>query len=201
MMPIHSLGMNTIRTIAVFCGSSLGENPLYKQKAIDLGKTLHKEQIGLVYGGGNRGLMGVVAETIFALGGSVTGVLPEALNLASVRQKVVETELIVVPSMHDRKAKMYSLADAFIALPGGIGTFEEFLEVLTWLQLGYHQKPVALLNTAGFYDPLLQFFKKSSQEGFLHQDILDALIVEEDENLLLKRMQNFTLAIKDKLAL
>ena len=199
-MQIHSLAMNTIKTIAVFCGSSVGNNPLYEQKAIDLGKTLYNNQIGLVYGGGNRGLMGVVAKTVFALGGSVTGVLPEALNLASVRQAVVETELIVVPTMHERKAKMYSLADAFIALPGGIGTFEEFLEVFTWLQLGYHHKPVALLNTAGFYDPLLHFFQQSSNEGFIHKDLLDALIVEEDENLLLKRMQGITLTIKDKLA-
>ena len=192
--------MNTIKTIAVFCGSSLGNNPLYEKKAIDLGKNLYNNQIGLVYGGGNRGLMGVVAKTVYALGGSVTGVLPEALNLVSVRQAVVETELIIVPNMHDRKAKMYSLADAFIALPGGIGTFEEFLEVFTWLQLGYHHKPVALLNTAGFYDPLLSFLQQSSREGFLHKDLLDALIVEEDENLLLKRMQDISLAINDKLA-
>ncbi len=192
--------MNTIKTIAVFCGSSSGKNPLYEQKAIDLGKALYNNQIGLVYGGGSRGLMGIVAKTVFTLGGSVTGVLPEALNLATIRQAVVETELIVVPTMHERKAKMYSLADAFIALPGGIGTFEEFLEVFTWLQLGYHQKPVALLNTAGFYDPLLDFFQKSSNEGFLHSDMLDALVVEEDETLLLKRIQGLTLTIKDKLA-
>jgi len=192
--------MNTIKTIAVFCGSSVGKNPLYEQKAIDLGKALYDNQIGLVYGGGNRGLMGVVAKTVFSLGGSVTGVLPEALNLASVRQAVVETELIVVPTMHERKAKMYSLADAFIALPGGIGTFEEFLEVFTWLQLGYHHKPVALLNTAGFYDPLLHFFRQTSDEGFLHRDLLETLVVEEDENLLLTRMQGISLTIKDKLA-
>ncbi len=192
--------MNTIKTIAVFCGSSVGKNPLYEQKATDLGKALYENQIGLVYGGGTRGLMGIVAKTVFTLGGSVTGVLPEALNLASVRQAVVETELIVVPTMHERKAKMYSLADAFIALPGGIGTFEEFLEVFTWLQLGYHHKPVALLNTAGFYNPLLHFFQKSSDEGFLQRDVLEALVVEEDEKLLLRRMQGITLTIKDKLA-
>ena len=200
MMPIHSFSMNTIKTIAVFCGSSVGNNPLYERKAVNLGKTLYNNKIGLIYGGGNRGLMGVIAKTVFALGGSVTGVLPEALNLPSVRQVVVETKLIVVPTMHDRKAKMYSLADAFIALPGGIGTFEEFLEVFTWLQLGYHHKPVALLNTAGFYDPLLQLLQHSNNEGFLHKDLLDALIVEEDENLLLKRMQGISLTIKDKLA-
>lgn len=199
-MPIHSLSMNTIKTVAVFCGSSLGKNPQYEQKAIDIGKILFDNKINLVYGGGNRGLMGVVAKTVFALGGEVIGVLPEALNLASVCQTVVETELIVVPTMHERKAKMYSLADAFIVLPGGIGTFEEFLEIFTWLQLGYHHKPVALLNTAGFYDPLLNFFRLISNEGFLHKDLLDALIVEEDENILLKRMRDITFTIKDKLA-
>lgn len=199
-MPIHSVSMNTIKTIAVFCGSSLGRNPLYEQKAIELGKSLYNNGIGLVYGGGNRGLMGVVAKTVFALGGSVTGVLPEALNLPSVREVVVETELIIVPTMHDRKAKMYSLSDAFIALPGGIGTFEEFLEVFTWLQLGYHTKPVALLNIAGFYDPLLHFFQQSSNEGFVHQGLLDALIVEEEENILLKRMREAHIHIGDKLA-
>ena len=192
--------MNTIQTIAVFCGSSLGKNPLYEQKAIELGKALYENQIGLVYGGGNRGLMGVVAKTVYALGGSVTGVLPQALNLASVRQAVVETELIIVPTMHDRKAKMYTLSDAFIALPGGLGTFEEFLEVFTWLQLGYHHKPIALLNTAGFYDPLLHFFDQSVHEGFVHQQLLQALVVEEDIHLLLKRMQDISLNIKDKLA-
>jgi len=192
--------MNTIQTIAVFCGSSLGKNPLYEQKAIELGKALYENQIGLVYGGGNRGLMGVVAKTVYALGGSVTGVLPQALNLASVRQAVVETELIIVPTMHDRKAKMYTLSDAFIALPGGLGTFEEFLEVFTWLQLGYHHKPIALLNTAGFYDPLLHFFDQSVHEGFVHQQLLQALVVEEDIHLLLKRMQDISLTIKDKLA-
>ncbi len=199
-MPIHSVPMNTIQTIAVFCGSSLGKNPLYEQKAIELGKALYENQIGLVYGGGNRGLMGVVAKTVYALGGSVTGVLPQALNLASVRQAVVETELIIVPTMHDRKAKMYTLSDAFIALPGGLGTFEEFLEVFTWLQLGYHHKPIALLNTAGFYDPLLHFFDQSVHEGFVHQQLLQALVVEEDIHLLLKRMQDISLTIKDKLA-
>lgn len=192
--------MNTIKTVAVFCGSSVGNNPLYKQKAIDLGNALCTNQMGIVYGGGNLGLMGVVAKTVFSLGGPVTGVLPEALNLASVRKEVVETELIVVPTMHERKARMYSLADAFIALPGGVGTFEEFLEVVTWLQLGYHHKPVALLNRAGFYDPLLHLFQQSSREGFLHQDLLDCIVVEEDENILLQRLQNITMTFKDKVA-
>lgn len=192
--------MNTINTIAVFCGSNMGANPLYEQKTIALGKAMHLEQIGLVYGGGNRGLMGILAKTVYSLGGKVIGVLPEALNLASVRKEVVESEMIVVPTMHERKATMYALADAFIALPGGIGTFEELLEVFTWLQLGYHHKPVALLNIAGFYDPLLAFLQRSCEEGFVHKDLLDALIVEEDEHLLLERIRTISISLKDKLA-
>lgn len=191
--------MNTIKTIAVFCGSSSGENPLYKEKAIALGKTLYANEIDLVYGGGNLGLMGSLAQTVFSLGGNVTGVLPEALNKPSVCQNVVETTLLVVPTMHERKAKMYALSDAFIILPGGIGTFEEFFEVYTWLQLGYHKKPIGLLNIAGFYDHLLTFLKHSNTEGFVRNDILDVLVVEEDETLLLERMRSIKLSLKDKI--
>lgn len=192
--------MNTIKTIAVFCGSSVGTKPLYEERAIVLGKLLKTYDISLVYGGGNRGLMGVVAETVHHLGGKVIGVLPEKLNRDDVRMRVVEDELIVVPTMHERKAKMYELADAFIALPGGIGTFEEILEVYTWLQLGYHQKPVALLNTDGFYDRLLDFLNHACKEGFLHKDHLEALIVEQDEETLLKRLQTIRLDLSDKLS-
>ena len=177
----------------------MGAKALYKEKAEVLGKLLRTYDIGLVYGGGNRGLMGVVAETVHTLGGRVIGVLPEALNREDVRLKVVEDQLIVVPTMHERKAKMYELADAFIALPGGIGTFEEILEVYTWLQLGYHQKPVALLNIDGFYDQLLAFLEHSCKEGFLHKDHFEALIVEQDEKTLLKRLQTIHLKLSDKL--
>lgn len=191
--------MNTIKTIAVFCGSSEGADPLYKETAQALGKQLYQHQTTLVYGGGNRGLMGIVAQSLHALGGRVIGVLPEALNRSDVRLHSVEEQLIIVPTMHERKATMYALSDAFVALPGGIGTFEEILEVFTWLQLGYHTKPVALLNIAGFFDHLLAFLKHSMQEGFLKADHLGALIVESDIDRLLNRLDTWECHLSDKL--
>lgn len=191
--------MNTIKTLAVFCGSSEGANPLYKETAQELGKQMHHQHITLVYGGGNRGLMGIVAESLYSLGGRVIGVLPQALNRSDVRLHQVEERLIVVPTMHERKATMYELADAFVALPGGIGTFEEILEVYTWLQLGYHTKPVALLNIAGFYDSLLAFLEHSVQEGFLKADHFAALIVESDIGKLFEHLQYWEGKLSDKL--
>lgn len=191
--------MNTIKTLAVFCGSSEGANPLYKETAQELGKQMHVQHVTLVYGGGNRGLMGIVAESLYSLGGRVIGVLPQALNRSDVRLHPVEERLIVVPTMHERKATMYELADAFVALPGGIGTFEEILEVYTWLQLGYHTKPVALLNIAGFYDSLLAFLEHSVQEGFLKADHFAALIVESDIERLFDRLQCWEVKLSDKL--
>jgi hypothetical protein len=126
--------------------------------------------------------------------------LPEALNRSDVRLHTVENELIIVPTMHERKAKMYSLADAFIALPGGIGTLEEILEIFTWLQLGYHQKPVAILNLAGFYDKLLDFLSYSVKQGFLKQDHLDALIVDQDIDSLLDKLEGWKPKLSDKLS-
>jgi uncharacterized protein (TIGR00730 family) len=192
--------MNTIKTLAVFCGSSTGNNPLYRQQAEKLAQCLYANKIDLVYGGGNRGLMGVVASTLHDLGGKVIGVLPELLNKSSVRTKNVEDTLHIVPTMHDRKAKMYSLADAFVALPGGIGTFEEILEIFTWLQLGYHTKPVALLNIEGYYDQLLAFLENSKSEGFIHEDHLKALIVETEPEKLLLKLREFNAKLSDKLS-
>ena len=191
--------MNTIHNLAVFCGSSLGHNPAYGQQAKKLAECLFANNINLVYGGGSRGLMGVVAATLYDLGGTVTGVLPEALNKSKVRTRQVETTVHIVPTMHDRKAMMYSLSDAFVALPGGIGTFEEIFEVFTWLQLGYHTKPVALLNIDGYYDRLIAFLQQSSNEGFIHADHLKALIIESESEQLIRRLQNFTPVLSDKL--
>lgn len=160
---------------------------------------MHEKHLSLVYGGGNRGLMGLLAESLHTLGGSVIGVLPEALNRADVRIRKVESQLIIVPGMHERKARMYELADAFVALPGGIGTFEEILEVYTWLQLGYHHKPVALLNLGGFYDNLLSFLHHSSREGFIQGELLSALIVESEVDTLLSRLENWEAKLPDKL--
>lgn len=191
--------MNTIESIAVFCGSSEGNNPLYSEAAKTLGKLLYEQQTTLVYGGGNRGLMGIVAESVYSQGGRVIGVIPQALNRSDICLQIVHEQLIVVPTMHERKATMYSLADAFVALPGGIGTFEEILEVYTWLQLGYHAKPVALLNVAGFYDPLLAFLEHSATEGFLKADHLAALIVENDVHRLYEKLIHWEGRLSDKL--
>jgi uncharacterized protein (TIGR00730 family) len=192
--------MNTIRTLAVFCGSSTGNNPTYGQQAQKLAECLFANQISLVYGGGSRGLMGVVAATLHDLGGKVTGVLPESLNKSKVRTRQVEDTLHIVPTMHDRKAMMYSLSDAFVALPGGIGTFEEIFEIFTWLQLGYHTKPVALLNINGYYDQLIEFLNKSSQEGFIRKDHLKALIIETEPEQLLRSLREFEPSLSDKLS-
>ncbi|MCH3918695.1 MAG: TIGR00730 family Rossman fold protein [Spirochaetia bacterium] len=172
--------MNIINSLAVFCGSSTGNNQKFTEEAVNLGKELYKRNIRLIYGGGNLGLMGKTADTLSSLGGYVIGILPESLNLPKVCNKQVESERIIVKDMHERKAQMYRRADAFIALPGGIGTYEELMEVYTWLQLGYHRKPVGILNIDGFYDGLLQQLRHSMEEGFLKKDILGTLVVATD---------------------
>lgn len=196
----YARDMETIHTIAVFCGSSEGTDPIYRRKAEELASCLYENRIDLVYGGGNRGLMGVVASTLHGLGGSVTGVLPEALNLPKVRTKPVEDTLYIVPDMHARKAKMYGLSDAFVALPGGIGTFEEILEVFTWLQLGYHRKPVALLNVNGFYDRFLEFLGQACEEGFIRKSHLDSLVTATDPCRLVEKIRSFSPSLEDKLS-
>lgn len=143
--------------------------------------------------------MGALARAVHAGQGKVVGVIPSKLNRSDVRFEVGGQQLIVTSDMHERKATMYRLADAFVALPGGIGTFEEILEAYTWLQLGYHQKPIALLNTAGYYDELLAFLEHSSKEGFLRADHLDALIVENDIHSLLDRIMEWDQRLSDKL--
>jgi uncharacterized protein (TIGR00730 family) len=179
--------------ICIFCGSSPGKRPEYRSAAEALGRLLAERGLELVYGGGNIGLMGIVADACLATGGSVIGVIPEALVGREVAGRAVEhsslTRLDVVDSMHTRKARMAELADGFIALPGGFGTFEELFEILTWAQLGFHQKPIGLLDVAGYYDPLLALCDRAVAEGFLsHRNrelllahtepaaILDALI-------------------------
>src|SRR5215471_20948929 len=155
--------------ICVFCGSNLGFDAVYRDAATTLGGLLVDRGIGLVYGGGNIGLMGVLADTMLAHGGNVIGVIPESLLAKEVGHQGV-TELRIVKSMHERKALMADLSDGFIALPGGYGTFEEFCEVVTWSQLGLHAKPCGVLNVAGYYDSLLGLFDHSVREGFLRND-------------------------------
>lgn len=152
--------------ICVFCGSSTGENPAYAAAAVELGVELVRRGIGLVYGGGRVGLMGLLADTVLGAGGRVTGVIPRLLFDREVGHNGL-TELIVVDSMHARKAEMAARADAFIALPGGFGTLEEYCEAVTWTQLGLQRKPAGLLNVAGFFTPLLAMFDRAVAEGFI----------------------------------
>ncbi|SEG83893.1 LOG family protein [Marinobacterium lutimaris] len=174
-------------TLCVFCGSRKGANPRFEKVAFELGTAIAAQGSSLVYGGGSVGLMGAVADGVMSAGGKVTGVIPESLFNAEVAHQGL-TSLEVVPDMHARKARMASLADGFIALPGGIGTFEELFEVWTWAQLGYHDKPVALLNVDNFYDPLLEFLDYTRRQGFIQDPCRALLGVEAEIPALLEQM-------------
>ncbi len=174
--------------ICVYAGSSVGARPEYRDAAHNLGTLLGEEGIGLVYGGGNIGLMGVTADAALAKGGEVIGVITEQLNGHGLGHAKL-TDLLIVPSMHDRKAKMAELSDAFIALPGGIGTFEEMFEAWTWAQLGIHAKPVGCLNAAGFYDKLAQFLDHAVDERFLKSAHRDTLAIEPDPRVLVTKLR------------
>ena len=181
-----------MKRICVFCGSNAGHNPIYRAEAEKLGQLLAARGIELVYGAGNIGLMGAVADACLAAGGTVIGVIPEALMGKEVAGRAVDhralTRLEVVDSMHSRKARMAELADGFVALPGGFGTFEEFCEILTWGQLGFHTKPIGLLNVAGFYDPLLALFDRAVAEGFLRAQNRAIALADTDSERLLMAM-------------
>ena len=179
-----------MKRICVFAGSSPGGRPEYASAARDLGKALVPRHLGLVYGGGDIGLMGVVADAVLELGGNVVGVIPHALVDRDVAHQRL-TELRVVASMHDRKAQMEALSDGFVVLPGGFGTLEEFLEILTWAQLGIHSKPCGLLNVAGYYDTLLQFLDQTVEAEFVKQENRDLVIVEESAVALLDRFERY----------
>ena len=179
------------RRLCVYCGSSPGASPGYRAAAVALGTLLAARGIGLVYGGGNIGLMGIVADAVLRGGGEVIGVIPQALAEKELAHAGA-TQLLVVGSMHERKQRMAELADGFIALPGGIGTLEELFEVFTWLQLGFHTKPVALLNVAGFFDPLLIFLARVRDEQFLRAEHHDCLLTDSDPAALLAKMAGFT---------
>lgn len=165
--------------LCVFCGSSAGQDPVYLETARLLGETLARSGIELVYGGASVGLMGAVADAVLADGGRVIGVMPQALVDKEIAHAGL-SDLRVVGSMHERKAMMAELSDGFIALPGGLGTFEELFEVWTWAQLGYHKKPCALLNVAGFYDKLADFLDDVVERGFV-KPIHRAMLIVNDE--------------------
>lgn len=177
-----------IKRLAVFCGSRTGNNDVYANAAKELSSVLLQSDIGIVYGGGRIGLMGVIADAMMDLGGEVTGVIPQKLMDKEIGHKGI-TKLHIVETMHQRKAKMADLSDGFIALPGGIGTLEEIIEVFTWLQIGYHHKPCAFLNTEGYFDKLFDFVGHMVQEGFLSENQRSQLIIADKPAVLLDKMQ------------
>ncbi|CAB1064975.1 Lysine decarboxylase family [Olavius sp. associated proteobacterium Delta 1] len=184
-------------SICIFCGSSAGRNSTYIGAAAKLGRLLAEKNLNLVYGGGNIGLMGEIAQGVINHGGKAIGVIPQFL----VEKELVYhklTEVHVVDSMHERKAKMAELADAFIALPGGFGTLEETVEVLTWAQLGLHRKPIGLLNIEGYYNYLNDFFDHMVAEGFLLREYKDMLLIQEDPAAMLEILTTFELPNVDK---
>jgi uncharacterized protein (TIGR00730 family) len=186
-----------LRRICVFCGSSSGTRPVYTQAAQTVGRLLAQHGIELVYGGGNVGLMGAVADECLTRGGRVIGVIPQMLVDKEVAHTGL-TELRIVASMHERKAVMADLSDAFLSLPGGFGTWEEFCEVLTWSQLGIQRKACALLNVNGYYDPLLAMADKAVSEGFLRNIHRDLLLSDDDPVRLLDSLSSYVVPIVDK---
>lgn len=179
-----------MRAVCVFCGSAVGRRPEYRDATAQLGRELARRGITLVYGGGNIGLMGVLADAVLAAGGRVIGVIPQSLVDREVAHHGV-TELRIVASMHERKALMAGLSDAFVTLPGGIGTLEEFCEILTWAQLGIHGKPVGLLNVAGYFRPLIELLDHAVGEGFLKARHRELMLVADDAVRLLDACAEF----------
>ena len=180
-----------MKSVCVFCGSSIGADDAYRDAAAELGGLLAHRQIRLVYGGGKVGLMGVVADAALAAGGQVLGIIPESLMLKEVGHGSL-TDLIVTRTMHERKAAMEDAADGFIALPGGFGTFDELCEILTWAQLGIHNKPIGLLDTANFFGQLTTFFDFVAEQGFIRPEHRELLLEESDPTLLLDRMNEWS---------
>lgn len=186
-----------LRALCVYCGSSPGLLPEYREAAANAGRMLAEQGIHLIYGGGRSGLMGEIADSVLAAGGQVTGVITRHLSDKEIAHPGV-SELRVVESMHERKKLMSDLADGFVALPGGIGTFEEILEVFTWTQLGLHPKPCGLLNVAGFYTPLAAFLEHAVEQRFIRAEHHASLLLDEDFGSLLRRMETYEAVTVDK---
>lgn len=182
--------MNDLKRVSVFCGSSPGASKIYIEEAERLGTQLAKEGLTVVYGGARVGIMGTVASSALKAGGEVIGVIPKMLMEREIAHTEL-TELIVVNTMHERKAKMEELSDGFITLPGGPGTMEEFFEVYTWAQLGEHQKPIGMLNSNHYYDKLLTFFNHMIDEQFLRPEYQSMIIVEKDPIQLIEKFRNY----------
>lgn len=180
-----------MKSLCVYCGSSFGINSSYADAARVLAKEMVTRDIALIYGGGKVGLMGVIADEVLRLGGTATGVIPQALMEKEVGHQKL-THLHIVKDMHERKAMMEKLADGFIAMPGGIGTLEELFEILTWAQLGFHSKPIGVLNVDGFYEGLIAFLQNLVNQGFVKSEQAALLMHEADAPTLLHRLQSFT---------
>ena len=176
-----------MKRLAVYCGSATPEDPRFMALAADVGRSLAERGIGVVYGGGRLGLMGAVASAALAAGGEVIGIIPEALVSAEVANREC-TELRVVADMHERKSAFTELSDGFLTIPGGVGTMDELWEAVSWAQLGYHSKPVGLLNAFGFYDHLLAFNRHMAEVGFVRPAHAGILIAENELDMLLGRM-------------
>jgi uncharacterized protein (TIGR00730 family) len=182
--------VSEIHRLAIFCGSNPGSRPEYVEAAHSLGTLLCEKEIGVVYGGSSVGLMAALADTMVENGGDIIGVIPRMLVEREVANEAL-SDLRIVESMHERKAMMAELADGFMALPGGIGTLEEFFEIWTWGQLGMHDKPCGLLNVAGYFDPLLQFLDRAVDEKFVREVHRGMVVVESDPAALLARFEAY----------
>jgi uncharacterized protein (TIGR00730 family) len=191
--------LRTIKNLCVFCGSSKGADTQYELASISLAQEMAKREINLVYGGGGAGIMGKLASTLHKTPVSVIGIIPSRIYEMVRHLDHVEDELIIVETMHERKAAMYERSDAFIALPGGIGTLEEFMEALTWLQLGYHSKPIGLLNCGGFFNPLVAMLENMVDKGFLRKAMFDVLVIEKEPKQLLDGLMQVNLVIPEKI--
>ncbi|QDT44930.1 LOG family protein YvdD [Gimesia alba] len=190
--------MSTLKSLCVFCGSKSGSDQQYQQSAIELGRLMAQRNISLVYGGGSVGLMGIIADAVLESGGKVIGVIPRQLATRELLHPGVE-EMYVVDDMHTRKAKMSECSDAFIAMPGGFGTLEELFEVVSWVQLGIYSKPVGLLNTAGFYDPLLNMVEHCIETEFIKPKYRDLIIADDSPSTLLEHLQRHQLPKIEKI--
>lgn len=186
-----------MKSVCVYCGSNAGSKPIYAKRAMQLGVELARQNIRLVYGGGNVGLMGIVADAVLAGGGEVTGVIPQQLVDMEVAHRGV-TQLEIVGSMHERKARMFDLSDGFIALPGGFGTLDEMFEMLTWRQLGLGDKPCAFLDVDGFYEPLIAMMDRMVEERFLHAEQRTDLWHGDDIEALLTWMKRYEPVLASK---
>lgn len=184
--PVMSEQTLPIRSVCVYCGSQPGRETTYVSAGRRLGKAMAENHLRLVYGGGTKGIMGAVASGVLSHGGRVTGIIPQFLvDMEATRHSLGQlSELIITPDMHERKHKMFERADAFVALPGGIGTLEEIVEVMTWAQLGRHRKPMVFANIGGFWDPMLKLIRHMADEGFIHTaHLVQPMVIDEPEEI------------------